>query len=89
MCPERVKLLGPDSIPVNIELDARIGREGTYSSRLSWADRQKLRAVVKKVHMRHYPSEMITDLEADRMIDVIAPETARYLIEEHWRKVAG
>jgi hypothetical protein len=37
--------------------------------------------------MRYYPSEMITDREADRMIEVIAPETQRYLIERMWDRV--
>jgi hypothetical protein len=35
----------------------------------------RLRAIVKRVHMRHYPADLITDREADRIIDVMAPET--------------
>jgi hypothetical protein len=69
---------------VNPILDARAQKEGGFAASLSWTDRQRLRAVVKRVHMKHYPTEMITDREADKMIEAIAPETARYLIERNW-----
>ena len=64
-------------------LDAKIEKTGGYSTRLSYQDRQKLRAVVKKIHMQNYPTDMITDLEADKIIDVIAPGTAEYLVRKH------
>jgi hypothetical protein len=64
-------------------LDALVMRQGGYSTRLSWMDRQKLRSIVKRVHMSYYPQEMITDYEADKMIDAIAPATAEYLIRKH------
>ena len=38
--------------------------------------------------MKHYPSEVVTDLEADRMIDAIAPGTAAYLIRSQLDKGA-
>jgi len=73
-----------DDSPAPVDsLDALVMRQGGYSTRLSWMDRQKLRNVVKKVHMKHYPSEFITDYEADKMIDAIAPDTAAYLIRRH------
>jgi len=64
-------------------LDALIEKQGGYSTKLKWEDRQKLRAVVKKIHMRHYPEDHMTDFEADRIIDVIAPGTAEYLVRKH------
>lgn len=41
---------------------------------------QRLRTIVKRVHLKHYPSEHITDREADRVIDAMAPETAERII---------
>ena len=76
-----------ESIQANLtpidELDARILKEGSWSSKLSWSDRLKLRAVVKKVHLKHFPDHLITDYECDRMIEAIAPQTAEYLIKKH------
>lgn len=57
-----------------------ICERGDFSTRLKFGDLQKLRAIVKRVHLRHYPTEMINDYEADRLIDVLAPATQEYLV---------
>ncbi len=85
-----MKLILPDDtnpLPVDHLLDARITREGGFLSELSYQDRQRLRKVTKMVHMKHYPSEMITDREADRIIEAMAPETQKYLIERMWDEI--
>jgi hypothetical protein len=56
---------------------------GAFSSQLTFKDRLRLRAITKRVHMRNYPGHLITDLEADRIIDVMAPETWTFLIHKH------
>lgn len=48
---------------------------------LTHQNRQTLRAVVKRTHMRFYPSEHLTDLEADRVIDALGPEVAEGVIK--------
>lgn len=68
---------------IDLILSEKHEETGGFSSTLSWPDRLKLRAVVKKVHMRNFPTEMVTDYEADKMIDAIAPATAAYLIEKN------
>lgn len=73
--------------PVDFRLDLKAETEGGFAASLSWQDRLRLRRVVKAVHMKYYPKEMVTDLEADKMIDAIAPATARYLIERNWEQV--
>lgn len=86
-----MRLIDPNSkdpLPIDHALDAKVEAEGTFASSLSWTDRQRLRAVVKRVHMQYYPVEMVTDREADRMIEAIAPGTARYLIERNWEKLS-
>ena len=65
------------------ELDEKIIEQGSFSSTLSSVDRQRLRMVVKHVHLRHHPGEFVNDLEADKVIDAIAPQTAEYLIRKH------
>jgi hypothetical protein len=56
---------------------------GGFSSQLTWRDRLRLRAITKQVHMKNYPKHLLTDLEADRIIDVMAPETWTFLIHKH------
>ena len=67
---------------IDTALDVLVEKQGGFSTELSYTDLQRLRKIVKKVHMRHYPSELLTDYEADRIIDVIAPQTAAYLIRQ-------
>jgi hypothetical protein len=71
---------------IDLILSDKHEQQGGFSSTLSWPDRLRLRAVVKKIHMKHYPLEFVTDAEADKMIDAIAPATAAYLIEQNWGK---
>lgn len=54
--------------------------QGSFVHSLSQRDRDVLRDVVKRVHMRHYPSEFVTDYEADKMVEVMLPETVDALI---------
>ena len=69
-----------ERLAIDWDLSDLIEGQGGFATTLSYGDRLKLRSIVKKVHMKHYPSELLTDLQADRMIDVIAPGTAAYLI---------
>lgn len=41
----------------------------SFSSLLKIEDRQKLRAIIYKVHFKHYPDVMLTPYEADKLID--------------------
>jgi len=75
-----------ERLPIDWDLSDLVEKQGGFSTSLSWSDRLKLRSIVKKVHMRHHPTELITDLQADRMIDVIAPGTAAYLIRRALEK---
>tara|TARA_X000001382_G_C3105955_1_gene158291 strand:- start:89 stop:283 length:195 start_codon:yes stop_codon:yes gene_type:complete len=43
-------------------------------------ERRILRQVVKNVHLKHHPEEFCTDLEADKVIAVIGPETVDKLL---------
>jgi len=54
--------------------------QGTFVHSLSKRDREVLRSVVKRVHMAHYPRDFVTDYEADKMVEVMLPETVEALI---------
>jgi hypothetical protein len=39
-----------------------------------------LRKIVKKVNFKHFPKEFVTDYEADKFIDSLAPSTVARLL---------
>lgn len=47
---------------------------------LSHRDLQRLRAAVKRVHLRHYPVEFYSDREADKFIEALSPRVAERMI---------
>jgi hypothetical protein len=49
---------------------------------LSPEDLRRLREIVKRTHLKHYPTHMITDYEADKLIDAIGPATAGMVIKK-------
>ena len=49
---------------------------------LKWADHKRLRLIVRKVHMHMYPEDLMTDVEADRIIESIAPQ-----VLEQWLRI--
>jgi hypothetical protein len=49
---------------------------------LSFHDLQRLRAVVRRVHMRHYPTSHLNWQEADRIIETIGEETAQRMLKK-------
>jgi len=48
---------------------------------LNFEDIQILRKVVKKVHFKNYPKEMITNKEADKYIHSLTPKITESLIK--------
>ena len=46
----------------------------SFLASLSYDQLQRLRRVVKQVHMAHYPTEHFTDREADKLIEALGPE---------------
>lgn len=44
-------------------------------------ERDMLRTIVKRVHMKHHPKDFCTDYEADKLIATIAPDTVERLIK--------
>ena len=46
----------------------------SVSNLLSNEDRRRLREIVLRVHLRHYPNHMLTNYEADKLIDSFAED---------------
>jgi len=55
---------------------------GGFTSQLSVADRDRLRHIVRKVHLSHYPQDKLTNLEVDKLIDAWGPEIAGKLVKK-------
>ena len=53
----------------------------SFVQTLTIRDRRRLRAVVKKVNLKNYPKEMITDYEADKLIDSFAPNVVEKFLK--------
>ncbi len=53
-----------------------------WISQLKYEDLRRLRIVVKKVHMRHYPNEYATVNEIDKLSEAIGPEVAMKQLKE-------
>jgi hypothetical protein len=53
----------------------------SFVAGLNMTDLQRLREIVKRVHLRNYPKHMITNFEADKLIDAIGPETAGAIVK--------
>ena len=60
-----------------LESSIRKGRtiKMSFLNNLSLKDRKRLRTIVKKTHLSHYPTHMITDYEADKLVEAIGEET--------------
>ena len=53
----------------------------SFLNNLSIKDRKRLRTVVKKTHLQHYPTHMITDYEADKLVEAFGEETVYNLLK--------
>jgi hypothetical protein len=55
---------------------------GGFTTQLNLADRRRLRLVIRNVHLKHYPTEHLTDYECDKLIDAWGPEVAAQQIRD-------
>ena len=49
---------------------------------MSHADRNRLREIVKKTHLKFYPASKLTNFECDKFIDNIGPEVMLPLLKK-------
>jgi len=55
----------------------------SFLNTLSLKDKRRLRTIVKKVHLKHYPTHMITDYEADKLVEAFGEETVYNLLRDN------
>ena len=53
----------------------------TFLHTINQQERNVLRKIVKKVHLKYHPKEFCTDYEADKLIAIIAPDVVERLIK--------
>jgi len=53
----------------------------SFLQSISITDRRRLRKIVKKVHLKNYPTEHINDYEADKLIESFAPDVVEKFIK--------
>ena len=53
----------------------------TFLHTINQQERNVLRKIVKKVHLKYHPKEFCTDHEADKLIATIAPDVVEKLIK--------
>lgn len=55
----------------------------SFLNNLSLKDRRRLRVIVKKVHLKNYPTHMITDYEADKLVEAFGEETVYNMLKSN------
>ena len=53
----------------------------SYQNNLSLKDRRRLRTIVKKTHLSYYPKHMITDYEADKLVEAFGDEVVYNMLK--------
>jgi len=52
----------------------------SFISTIKGSELDVLRKIVKNVNFKHFPKEFVTDYEADKLIDSLAPSTVARLL---------
>ena len=55
--------------------------DGGFSTSLSLKDRDRLHKVIRKVHLRHLPKELLTAKECDKLLDAWGPKVQQRLVQ--------
>jgi len=55
---------------------------GGFSTTLSYKDRQRLHKVLRKVHLKHLPSHLLTAVECDKLLDAFGPKVQETLLRQ-------
>ena len=55
----------------------------SFLNNLSLKDRRRLRIIVKRVHLKNYPTHMITDYEADKLVEAFGEETVYNMLKSN------
>ena len=53
----------------------------SFLKSISLTYRRRLRIIVKKIHLKNYPTEHINDYEADKLIESFAPDVVEKFLK--------
>tara|TARA_A100000172_G_scaffold50515_1_gene31763 strand:- start:383 stop:607 length:225 start_codon:yes stop_codon:yes gene_type:complete len=67
--------------------DTAVNLENRQLFNISYQERQRLRKIVRKVHLRFLPESSITDKECDKVIESLGPQIREKLLVDHLDKV--
>ena len=67
--------------------DKVVNLENRQLFNISYQERQRLRKIVRMVHLRFLPESSITDKECDKVIESLGPKIREKLLVEHLNKV--
>ena len=56
--------------------------DGGFSTTLSYADRQRLHKILRKVHLRWMPAHQLNEYECDKLLDAFGPKVQQRLVQE-------
>jgi len=54
---------------------------------ISYQDRQRLRKIVRKVHLKFLPDHLVNNKECDKLIESLGPMVREKLLKEYIEKV--
>ena len=69
------------------ELDTKKPNSKNAHFDITFQDRQRLRKIVKKINFKNYPKYLITDKEADKLIEALGPKVAEDLIKKYIEQI--
>jgi len=71
----------------NTNIDSEVNLETRKQFPLSFQERERLRKIVKKVHLKYLPESFLTNKEADKLIEALGPTVREKLLKEYIDRV--
>jgi hypothetical protein len=56
--------------------------DGGFTTQLSLKDRARLHKIIRKVHLRYLPSELLTARECDKLLEAFGPTVQAKLLKD-------
>ena len=67
--------------------DQEVNLENRQLFEISYQDRQRLRKIVRKVHLKFLPDHLVNNKECDKLIESLGPKVREKLLKEYIEKV--
>ena len=67
--------------------DKEVNLESRQLFEISYQERQRLRKIVRKVHLKFLPDHLVNNKECDKLIESLSPMVREKLLKEYIEKV--